>query len=183
MWTGLSRAVARCSPRTPGRGTRASTWVGPERSDLNASPPAWTPRPGCLLQVADCGGRIVGHLAGSVAEGSAMRPVKVATLVSMYVQPDHRRGGLGKRLVTRFTSWAREEGGRPGRGDRVRHQRRCDPLLRTERFHESVSDVADLFVRVRRRSSRERGVRPDDSDLGVNQAPPAEVGTESTRSR
>ncbi|MGV9812884.1 N-acetyltransferase family protein [Streptomyces cellulosae] len=63
-----------------------------------------------VLPVADCGGRIVGHLAGSVAEGSAMRPVKVATLVSMYVQPDHRRGGLGKRLVTRFASWAREEG-------------------------------------------------------------------------
>lgn len=39
-----------------------------------------------------------------------MRPVKVATLVSMYVQPDHRRGGLGKRLVTRFASGAREEG-------------------------------------------------------------------------
>lgn len=32
-------------------------------------------------------------------------------------------------------------------------------------------------------SSRERGGRPDDSDPGVNQAPPAEVGTESTRSR
>ncbi|AZQ40054.1 GNAT family N-acetyltransferase [Streptomyces cyaneochromogenes] len=63
-----------------------------------------------VLLVADCGGQVVGHLAGAVAEGSAMRPARVATLVSMYVQPDHRRGGLGARLVGQFTAWAKEVG-------------------------------------------------------------------------
>lgn len=39
-----------------------------------------------------------------------MRPVKVATLVSMYVQPAHRRGRLGARLVAQFSAWAKEAG-------------------------------------------------------------------------
>ncbi|MFI9564429.1 GNAT family N-acetyltransferase [Streptomyces rishiriensis] len=63
-----------------------------------------------LLLVADRDGEIVGHLAGAAAEGSAMRPVKVATLVSMYVQPVHRRSGLGERMIAQFSAWAREVG-------------------------------------------------------------------------
>ncbi|MEU2619441.1 GNAT family N-acetyltransferase [Streptomyces sp. NPDC007157] len=53
---------------------------------------------------------VVGHLTGSVAEGSATRPVRVAALVSMYVRPGHRSGGLGARLVARFAAWAKESG-------------------------------------------------------------------------
>ena len=49
---------------------------GPERFAAGMEDPTR------LLLVADCGGRIVGHLTGTVAEGSPMRPVKVATLVS-----------------------------------------------------------------------------------------------------
>lgn len=77
---------------------------GPERFAAGLDDPTR------LLLVADCDGEIVGHLAGAAAEGSAMRPVKVATLVSMYVQPAHRRGGLGARMVAQFSSWAREVG-------------------------------------------------------------------------
>ncbi|MEU1408935.1 GNAT family N-acetyltransferase [Streptomyces sp. NPDC005728] len=63
-----------------------------------------------LLLVADCAGEVVGHLTGTVAEGSTMRPVKVATLVSMYVRPAHRRDGLGARLIAEFSAWAKQAG-------------------------------------------------------------------------
>ncbi|MET8957390.1 GNAT family N-acetyltransferase [Streptomyces sp. NPDC004533] len=66
--------------------------------------------PGRLLLVAARGEQVAGHLMGTLAEGTAMRPVKVATLVSMYVQPRHRRDGLGARLVAQFSAWAKEAG-------------------------------------------------------------------------
>ncbi|MGW2052234.1 N-acetyltransferase family protein [Streptomyces sp. NPDC001858] len=66
--------------------------------------------PSRLLLVADCGGEVVGHLAGVVGEASAMKPVKVATLVSMYVQPAYRRGQIGGRLVGEFFAWAKQMG-------------------------------------------------------------------------
>ncbi|MFC4058315.1 GNAT family N-acetyltransferase [Planomonospora corallina] len=68
--------------------------------------------PARLVLVADDGGRIVGHLTGSLSGPTAMRPVPVATLGSMYVHPDHRRRGVGARLVAEFRSWARERGAR-----------------------------------------------------------------------
>ncbi|NGO44368.1 GNAT family N-acetyltransferase [Streptomyces ureilyticus] len=66
--------------------------------------------PSRLLLVAERGGEVVGHLAGAVAEGTAMRPVKVATLVSMYVRPEHRGARTGTRLVEGFLRWAKEQG-------------------------------------------------------------------------
>ncbi|UPZ27366.1 GNAT family N-acetyltransferase [Streptomyces sp. LRE541] len=66
--------------------------------------------PARLLLVAERDGEVVGHLAGVVAEGSAMRPVKVATLVSLYVRPAHRGTRTGARLVAAFLDWAREQG-------------------------------------------------------------------------
>ncbi|MEV0222838.1 GNAT family N-acetyltransferase [Streptomyces sp. NPDC050704] len=66
--------------------------------------------PARLLLVADRAGEVIGHLAGTVADGPAMRPVKVATLLSLYVRPRHRRGRTGERLVDAFLDWAREQG-------------------------------------------------------------------------
>ncbi|MFJ9818533.1 GNAT family N-acetyltransferase [Streptomyces sp. NPDC101151] len=77
---------------------------GPERFAAAMDDPAR------LLLVAECDGQVVGHLTGAVAEGSAMRPAKVATLVSMYVRPARRSGGLGARLVAGFSAWAKEAG-------------------------------------------------------------------------
>ncbi|GAA3129390.1 GNAT family N-acetyltransferase [Planomonospora alba] len=68
--------------------------------------------PDRLVLVADDGGRIVGHLTGSLTGPTAMRPVPVATLGSMYVQPGHRGQGVGARLVAEFRSWARGRGAR-----------------------------------------------------------------------
>jgi GNAT superfamily N-acetyltransferase len=52
-------------------------------------------------------GTVVGHLLGLVTEPTAMRPVRVATLQSLYVLGAHRGGGVGARLVNEFRQWAR----------------------------------------------------------------------------
>lgn len=59
-----------------------------------------------LVLVADAGGAVVGHLTGSLGEASDIRPIRVATLVSMYVMPPHRNEGVGARLVAAFREWA-----------------------------------------------------------------------------
>ncbi|WP_255310773.1 GNAT family N-acetyltransferase [Streptomyces viridosporus] len=66
--------------------------------------------PNRLLLVADCDGEAVGHLVGVLGDASAMKPVRVATLVSMYVQPAFRRYQIGGRLVAEFFGWAKEAG-------------------------------------------------------------------------
>ncbi|WP_344921298.1 GNAT family N-acetyltransferase [Streptosporangium oxazolinicum] len=65
-----------------------------------------------LVMVAEDGDRIVGHLTGSLSGPTAMRPVTVATLGSMYVQPSYRSQGIGARLVEEFRTWARQQGAR-----------------------------------------------------------------------
>ena len=59
-----------------------------------------------LVLAADDGGAIVGHLTASLGEPSDIRPIRVATLVSMYVMPSHRNAGVGARLVDAFRQWA-----------------------------------------------------------------------------
>jgi GNAT superfamily N-acetyltransferase len=66
--------------------------------------------PSRLVLVLDHDGQVVGHLMGSVTEPSAVRPVKSATLMSLYVRPAHRRDGAGARLVEAFLAWAAEQG-------------------------------------------------------------------------
>jgi ribosomal protein S18 acetylase RimI-like enzyme len=66
--------------------------------------------PARLVLAAVHRGEVVGHLTGSVAEPSAMRPVKSATLVSMYVRPAHRRARTGGRMVEEFLAWATAQG-------------------------------------------------------------------------
>lgn len=61
-----------------------------------------------LVLVATDGDRIVGHLTGTVAASAAIRPLRVATLVGMYVFPAHRDAGVGARLVAAFRAWAAE---------------------------------------------------------------------------
>ncbi|MFC3347491.1 GNAT family N-acetyltransferase [Streptomyces echinoruber] len=66
--------------------------------------------PNRLLLVADCDGEVVGHLVGALGDASAMKPVRVATLVSMYVRPAFRRSRVGGRLVAEFIGWAKGAG-------------------------------------------------------------------------
>ncbi|MBB5962872.1 GNAT family N-acetyltransferase [Planomonospora venezuelensis] len=66
--------------------------------------------PDRLVLVADDGGRVIGHLTGSLSGPTPMRPVMVATLGSVYVQPHYRGRKIGARLVEEFRSWARGHG-------------------------------------------------------------------------
>jgi GNAT superfamily N-acetyltransferase len=54
-----------------------------------------------------CDGETVGDLVGRIRPRSSVRPVLVAELESMYIQPHLRSQGLGQGLVERFLGWAR----------------------------------------------------------------------------
>lgn len=94
----------RCGDEGSERQRVLAAEFGPDRFAVGIDDPTR------LLLVADCGGEVVGHVTGTVAEGSPMRPVKVATLVSLYVRPSHRRGEIGARMVAQFSAWAQEVG-------------------------------------------------------------------------
>ncbi|WP_326825605.1 GNAT family N-acetyltransferase [Streptosporangium sp. NBC_01639] len=63
-----------------------------------------------LVMVAEDAGLIIGHLTGTLSGPTPMRPVKVATLGSVYVQPAHRGQKIGAGLVEEFRAWARHHG-------------------------------------------------------------------------
>lgn len=63
-----------------------------------------------LLLVAVASGGVAATLSAKLGEATAVRPVRVATLVSLYVRPQHRGGGVGAGLVERFRRWARDAG-------------------------------------------------------------------------
>ncbi|QYX75558.1 GNAT family N-acetyltransferase [Streptomyces akebiae] len=66
--------------------------------------------PGRLLLAAVSDGEVVGHLSGAMSGPTAMRPVGSATLMALYVRPEHRRSRVGARMVDTFLAWARERG-------------------------------------------------------------------------
>ena len=66
--------------------------------------------PARLVLVVEHDGQVVGHLMGSVTGPTAKRTVTSATLVSIYVRPEHRRARAGDRLVEEFLDWARRQG-------------------------------------------------------------------------
>lgn len=68
-----------------------------------------------LILVADAGADagvdgVVGHLSGRIGEPSSIRPIRIATLVSLYVGPAYRSSGVGADLVDRFLAWAKQRG-------------------------------------------------------------------------
>jgi len=69
---------------------------------------AWRADGSRLVLAAADGDTVVGMLTGYLTEPSDYRPVRVAVLHSLYVQPAHRDAGVGTRLVGAFRSWARE---------------------------------------------------------------------------
>jgi len=52
-------------------------------------------------------GFVVGRMGG---EPNSLRPVRRASLESMFVQPEHRSHRVGEALVQRFLEWARDQG-------------------------------------------------------------------------
>ncbi|GIJ56133.1 GNAT family N-acetyltransferase [Virgisporangium aurantiacum] len=64
----------------------------------------------CLLTVARAGTATVGHLVGKLQAPGDLRPVAVAVLESIRVDPAARGSGVGSRLVEHFLAWARANG-------------------------------------------------------------------------
>lgn len=62
----------------------------------------------CWLAESVPDGAVIGYLAGRLREGDSLRPVRVATLESMYVREGFRGRSVGARLVARFLAWAKE---------------------------------------------------------------------------
>jgi GNAT superfamily N-acetyltransferase len=69
---------------------------------------AWIADGNRLVLAAADGEAVVGLLTGIITEPADHRPVRVATLHSLYVDPAHRNDGVGARLVETFRSWARQ---------------------------------------------------------------------------
>ncbi len=65
--------------------------------------------PESLVLVATTGG-VVGHLIGKFLPASEMWTAPRAELVSMYVRPEARGGGVAGRLIDAFVAWAQERG-------------------------------------------------------------------------
>lgn len=65
-------------------------------------------KPERLVLVAVADGLVVGHLTGTLAEPQQVRPIRVATLSSLYVRPAYRSHRVGARFVAEFRRWAKE---------------------------------------------------------------------------
>ncbi|GAA1518006.1 GNAT family N-acetyltransferase [Kribbella lupini] len=79
-----------------------ATYGGEWASGLIADPES-------LVLVATTDG-VVGHLIGKFLPASEMWIAPRAELVSMYVRPEARGGGVAGRLIDAFVAWARERG-------------------------------------------------------------------------
>ncbi|MBY8343639.1 GNAT family N-acetyltransferase [Streptomyces spinosirectus] len=66
--------------------------------------------PARLVLAVERDGQVVGHLLGTATGPTAKRRTTSATLVSIYVRPEHRRARAGDRLVEEFLDWARRQG-------------------------------------------------------------------------
>jgi GNAT superfamily N-acetyltransferase len=62
--------------------------------------------------VAVDGGRTIGYLVARIVGPYPARPVRVAELENVFVEPAERGRGVGARLVAVFTEWAAGHGAR-----------------------------------------------------------------------
>lgn len=92
-----------------------------------------------LTLVAEAGDQIVGHLTAVLSGASPMKPITTASLVSMYVKPDWRRGRIGSRLVETFMDWAKEL--QAGRVDVTAYARNPDAIKFYERHGFATKSV------------------------------------------
>ena len=61
--------------------------------------------------VATVGDRTVGFISGELREGSpTFQPKTWASVDDVFVEPDHRNGGIGHALIASVEAWAKEKG-------------------------------------------------------------------------
>jgi ribosomal protein S18 acetylase RimI-like enzyme len=63
-----------------------------------------------LLLVARHLDAVIGHLVGRLYGPSSVHPIRAADLESIHVHPEHRRHGVGRRLLSQFFTWAADRG-------------------------------------------------------------------------
>ncbi|MDT0423360.1 MULTISPECIES: GNAT family N-acetyltransferase [Streptomyces] len=66
--------------------------------------------PARLLLVADCAGKVLGHLTAMLRAPEPLLPVRTVTLASLYVRPAMRGAGTGSRLLAGCLDWSRAHG-------------------------------------------------------------------------
>ena len=64
--------------------------------------------PGEACFIVEQGKFVVGYCTASIKELPSWRLVKVAEIENVYIDENHRRNGLGKRLVETVVRWAKE---------------------------------------------------------------------------
>ncbi|GAB3911701.1 GNAT family N-acetyltransferase [Kibdelosporangium lantanae] len=67
-----------------------------------------TTDPNHLVLVAIADNQVIGHLTAVLESPTTKRPVRIATLASLYVRPAVRGAGTAANLVETFRTWARE---------------------------------------------------------------------------
>ena len=61
--------------------------------------------------VATVGDRTVGFISGELREGSpTFQPKTWASVDDVFVEPDHRNGGIGHALIASVKEWAKQKG-------------------------------------------------------------------------
>jgi len=103
---GLLGMLAGLFAEDPGTRDPSVSQEWPRRAGLS-SLTAWMADASRLVLAAADGTTIVGVLTGSLSGPTDYRPVRVAILNSLYVDPAYRGGAVGAQLVAEFRSWAR----------------------------------------------------------------------------
>jgi len=103
---GLVAVLAGLFAEDPGTRDPSVSQEWPHRAGLS-SVKAWMADTNRLVLAATDGAAIVGILTGILTEPTDYRPVRVATLHSLYVSSAYRDRGVGSQLVAEFRSWAR----------------------------------------------------------------------------
>ncbi|SHI08547.1 Acetyltransferase (GNAT) domain-containing protein [Streptomyces sp. 3214.6] len=93
-----------------------------------------------LTLVAEDGDQVVGSLSAVLSGASPMKPITTATLLSMYVKPEWRRGQIGSQLVVGFLAWAK--GQQADRVDVTAYASNPDAI----RFYERHGFVAKSVI-------------------------------------
>jgi ribosomal protein S18 acetylase RimI-like enzyme len=61
----------------------------------------------CLI--AEDGDRVAGYMTGSIKAPESYRHVRMTELDTIFIEEEFRYGGIGKRLMTEFTKWSRQQ--------------------------------------------------------------------------
>lgn len=59
-----------------------------------------------LCLIVETEDQTIGYLVGHLNEQTELRPLTVAEIESMYVEPEYRSGGIGAGLANQFLKWA-----------------------------------------------------------------------------